>query len=153
MKTKWKIISVLSFIAIFLLVTGAAPLIFSEVVYGCNLQRTFASGDIEQVSDHPITKAYYEKYELDSTSTSRSRSLEWGYGTVEYSSSSPHVSYYDVWPSAHLKVVVDQCGIPQEFEFQCTDNQGQILISLNSKNDNLLKYLQTENCFDALGKR
>ena len=128
--------------------SGAAPLIFSEIVYGCNLQRTLALGDIEQVSDHPITKAYYEKYELNSTSTSRSRSLEWGYGTVEYSSSSPYVSYYDVWPSAHLKVVVDQCGMPQKFEFQCRDNQRQELISLNSKNDNLLEYLQTENCFE-----
>ena len=153
MKIKWKIISVLSFITIFLFVTGAAPLIFSEVVYGCNLQRTFASDDIGQVSDHPITKAYYEKYELDSTSTSRSRSLEWGYGTVEYSSSSPYVSYYDVWPSAHLKIVVDQCGMPQKFEFQCRDNQRQVLVSLNSKNDNLLEYLETENCFDVLGKR
>jgi len=152
MKTKWKVISVLSFIAIFLLVTGAAPLIFSEVVYGCNLQKTLALGDIEHVKEHKITQEYFEKYELNSTSTSRSRSLEWGYGLVEYSSLH-NVSYDGGWSRAHLRIVVDQCGIPQEFEFQCKDNQGQILISLNSENDNLLVYLQTENCFDVLGKR
>ena len=82
----------------------------------------------------------------NSSSTSSSRSLEWGHGIVEYSSSH-YVSYDKGWSSAYLKVVVDHCGIPQEFEFQCRDDQGQEVVSLNSKKDNLLKYLQTDNCF------
>ncbi len=148
MKTKWIVVIILSFVGIFLFSSGRAPLIFSEVVYGCNLQDMLATGDVEHVSNHPITNAYYEKYEATSTSTSGSRSLEWGHGIVEYSSFH-HMSYDDGWSNAYLKVTVDQCGIPKEFEFQCMDNQKQMLISLNSKNDDLLEYLQTENCFEV----
>ena len=145
MKTKWLIIGVVSFIAIILFGSGAAPLIFSEVVYGCNLQRMLATGDVEQVSDHPITMAYHEKYKFDSSHTSRSRSLEWGYGTVEY------YSYYETkdhgWANAHLKVIVDPCSVPVEFQFQCIDSEDKAWVSLNSKKDNLIDYLQYENCF------
>lgn len=147
MKTKWIVIGVLSFVAIILLGSGAAPLMFSQVVYGCNLQKIMSSGDIEAVTENKITQEYFDKYDKNSVSSSRSRSLEWGYGTVEYSSSH-HVSYDDGWSSTHLKVVIDQCGIPQEFEFQCKDGQGQEVVSLNSEKDDLLKYLQTDNCFE-----
>ena len=106
-----------------------------------------SSGDIKAVTENKITQEYLEKYDKNFASSSRSRSLEWGYGTVEYSSTR-YVSYDDEWPSAHLRIVVDQCGIPQEFEFQCKDGQGQEVVSLNSENDDLLKYLQTDNCFE-----
>lgn len=145
-KTKWIVIGVLCVIAIVLLGSGAAPLMFSEVVYGCNLQRILATGDIEQVSEHPITKAFHEKYELDSARTSSSRSLEWGYGTVEY-------SYYfrdfeEGWGHAYLQSILDQCGVPQEFQFKCFDSEGAPLVLLNSKKDNVLEYLQNQNCFE-----
>lgn len=146
-KTKWIVSGVLSFIAIILLGSGAAPLIFSEAVYGCNLQRTLATGDIEQVSGHPITKAYHEKYEQNSTSTSGSRSLEWGYGTVEYSSYFRNIG--EGWENAYLKIILDQCGVPQEFQFQCFDSTGTSLVSLNSQKDNVLEYLQNQNCFEV----
>ena len=147
MKTKWIVIGVLSFIVIILLGSGAAPLIFSQVVYGCNLERILATGDIEQVSDHPITTAYHEKYDLNSTKTSRSRSLEWGYGTVEYASY--FGDFEPGWSNAYLKITVDQCGVPQEFQFQCVDSEGTPWVSLNSKKDNVLEYLQNQNCFDV----
>ena len=146
-KPKWAVICVLSLIVIILLGSGAAPLIFSEIVYGCNLQRTMASGEIEQVSHHPITNAYHEKYELRSPRTSSSHSLEWGYGTVEYS------SYFrdsgEEWSNAYLKITIDQCGVPQEFQFQCVDSEGMPWVSLNSKKDNVLEYLENRNCFDV----
>ena len=145
MKTRWIIIGILSFIAIVLLGSGAAPLMFSQAVYGCNLQQIMGSGDIEAVTENKITQEYLDKYEKNSSNTDRSRSLEWGYGVVEYSSYH-HVSYDEGWSSAYLKVIVDHCGIPQEFEFQCRDVNGQEIVSLNNKNDDLLKYLQTDNC-------
>lgn len=148
MKTKWIVMGVLSFIAIILLGSGAAPLIFSEIVYGCNLQQKLSTKNIDEVTENKITQEYFEKYDKNSVSTGGSRSLEWGYGIVEFHSTH-NVSYDNGWSSAHLKVTVDQCGTPQEFEFQCRDNQGQVLISLNNENDDLLKYLQTENCFEA----
>jgi len=146
MKTRWIVIGILFFIGIILLGSGAAPLMFSQVVYGCNLQEIMGSDNTKTVTENKITQEYLDKYEKNSSSTSSSRSLEWGYGTVEYSSSS-YVSYDDGWSSAHLRVVVDHCGIPREFEFRCKDGQGQEVISLNSKNDDFLKYLQTDNCF------
>lgn len=147
MKTKWIVIGVLSFIAIILLGSGAAPLMFSQVVYGCNLQEIMGTGDIKAVTENKITQEYLDKYDKKSTSDGGSRSLEWGYGIVEYFSSH-YISYDDGWSSAHLRIVVDQCGIPQKFEFQCKDGQGQEVVSLNSENDDLLKYLQTDNCFE-----
>ena len=147
MKTKWSIIGILSFITIILFGSGAAPLIFSQVVYGCNLERMLATKDIDQVSNHPIISVYYDKYELYSTSTSSGRSLEWGYGTVEYSSYYSTLS--DGWSSAYLKVILDQCGIPQEFEFKCIDSEDNAWVSLNSKNDDLLEYLQYDDCFSG----
>ena len=145
MKTRWIVIGVLSFIAIVLLGSGAAPLMFSQAVYGCDLQKIMGSGDIKVVTENKITQEYLDKYEKNSSNTDRSRFLEWGYGIVEYSSSH-YVSYDEERSSAHLKVIIDHCGIPQEFEFQCRDQQGQEIVSLNSKNDDLLKYLQTDNC-------
>lgn len=153
MKTRWIVIVILSITAIILLGSGAAPLIFSQAVYGCNLQKILATNDIKHVSNHPITNAYYEKYEINSTSTSGSRSLEWGYGIVEYSSfhGANYVEgTYDVDQSyAQLKVTVDQCGIPQEFQFRCTDSKNKELILLDSKNDDILYYLQNKNCFEV----
>ncbi|MDH3656833.1 MAG: hypothetical protein OEM77_01685 [Nitrosopumilus sp.] len=147
MKTKWVVTGVLSFVAIILLGSGAAPLIFSEIVYGCNLQKKLSLGNIDEVTEHKITQKFLDKYDKNSVSSSSSRSLEWGYGTVEYSFSN-YGSYDDRGSSANLKVVIDQCGIPQEFEFQCKDNSGQVWISANSKNDDLSKYLQNQNCFN-----
>ena len=146
MKTRLMVIGILSVIAIVLLGSGAAPLIFNQAVYGCNLQQIMGSGDIRAVTENKITQEYLDKYEKNSSNTDRSRSLEWGYGVVEYSSY--HYGSYDEGESnAYLKVIVDHCGIPQEFEFQCRDENGQETVSLNSKNEDLLKYLQTDSCF------
>lgn len=151
MKTKWVVVGILSFAGIVLFGSGAAPLIFSEMVYGCNLQESLASGDIEPVSNHPITMAYNEKYELNSLHTSGTRSLEWGHGTVEYS------SYYDTedrgLSNAYLKVTVDSCGVPTEFKFQCVDSENNPWVSLNSKDDYVLDYLQNKNCFGEKTRR
>jgi hypothetical protein len=147
MKTKWVVTGVLSVIAIILLGSGAAPLIFSEIVYGCNLQKKVSLGNIDEVTEHKITQKFLDKYDKNSVSSSSSRSLEWGYGLVGYSFSN-YGSYDDRGSSANLKVIIDQCGIPQEFEFQCKDASGQAWKSANSKNDDLIKYLQNQNCFN-----
>ncbi len=135
------------FIAIILLGSGAAPLIFSEIVYGCNLQKTLAFDEGVHVKEHKITQQYIEKYESKSSSTSGSRSLEWGYGTVEYSSF--FGDFREEWYTVDLKIIVDHCGVPQEFQFQCLDSEGTPWVSLNSKEDNILEYLQNQNCLDG----
>ena len=61
MKTKWIVIGVLSFIAIILLGSAAAPLMFSQVVYGCNLQEIMGTGDIKAVIENKITQEYLDK--------------------------------------------------------------------------------------------
>ena len=147
MRPKWIAVGIVSVVALVLLGSGAAPLIFSEIVYGCNLQKKMATADLDEVTEHNITQKYFEKYYNLSASTERSRSMEWGYGIVEYTSSHYEQHGAEGWSSANLKVTIDQCGIPQEFEFQCIDNTGNAWVSVNSKKDNLIEYLQNENCF------
>lgn len=147
MKTKWIIFGVLSFGVIILFATGAAIMIFSAAVSGCNLEKTLPLDKIEHVENHVITKTYHDKYKFDSSSTSRSRTLEWGYGVVEYS------SYFDTedhgLSDVYLKVTIDYCGIPTEFQFQCIDSNGKQWVSLNSKSDNVLDYLQNQDCIQV----
>jgi len=63
-----------------------------------------------------------------------------------------YFSYYDAedhgLSNAYLKVTVDSCGVPTEFKFQCIDSENNAWVSLNSKDDYVLDYLQNKNCFD-----
>lgn len=106
-----------------------------------------AMADLDEATEHNITQEYFEKYHNLSASTERTRSMELGYGIVEYTSSHYEQHGVEGWLSANVKVTIDQCGIPQEFEFQCIDNTGNAGVSVSSKEDNLIEYLQNENCF------
>jgi len=147
MKTRWVIIGIVSLVGLVLLGSGAAPLIFSELVYGCNIDRILASGEFEDVTNHPITQEYFSKYYLDSSHTSRASASQWGSGTVEYS------AYYYTTDhgrsDAHLKITVDHCAIPTEFQFQCRDDQEIPWVLIDDKEGKLLEYLRDNNCFDT----
>jgi hypothetical protein len=101
-RPKWIVVGIASVAILVLFGSGAAPLIFSEIVYGCNLQKKMATAELDEVTEHQITQEYFEKYYDHSSSTERLRSMEWGYGIVEYTSSHYKQHGTEGWSNAEL---------------------------------------------------